>query len=61
MNNLLKRTIILYRELELAIKFLLFVIKIIISKRVFLRRLFNVIRRLIIIIRITFNIRANLL
>ena len=56
MRNIIKplfnKAIILYRELEITIEFLLFVIKIIILERVFLRRLFNAIIKSIIIIRI---------
>ena len=36
-KNLFNKAIILYRELEIAIRFLLFVAKIIISERVFLK------------------------
>ena len=48
-KNLLNKTIILYRELETTIRFLLFVAKIIILERVFLKRLFNAITRSITI------------
>ena len=61
MKNLLNRIIISYHELKLAIKFLFFAIKVVISKRAFLRRLFDVIRRLINTHRITYEIRADLL
>ena len=61
MNDLLKRAIISYRELELTIEFLLFIIKVIVSERVFFRRLFDIIRRSIAIIRITFDIKTDLL
>ena len=61
MNNLLKRAIISYRELELAIEFLLFIVKIIVFERVFFRKLFNAIRRSMTIIRITSDIKIDLL
>ena len=60
-KNLLDKTIILYRELEIIIKFLLFVAKIIISGRVFLRRFFNAIIKPVIIIRIITVIKKDLL
>ena len=42
-KDFLKKAIISYREFEFAIEFLSFVVKIVILKRVFLRRLFDVI------------------
>ena len=43
MADLLKRAIILHRELESAVGFLLFTAKIVVPERVFLRRLFDAI------------------
>ena len=59
-KNLLKRLSILYRELDSAIGFLLFIAKIIISKRVFFQRFYNVNSRLAAIKCITLDIKANL-
>ena len=61
MTDLLKRATISYRELELAIGFLFFATKIVISERVFLRRLFDVIRRSITIIRLFIDMKVDLL
>ena len=61
MVDLLKRVIILYRELELVIGFLLFAVKIVVPERVFLRKLFNAIRRSAAIIRLLADIKADLL
>ena len=60
-DNLLKKIIISYKTLELAMGFLLFVIKIVVLDRVFFRRLFKVISRPIIIIRIIVVMRADFL
>ena len=60
-KDLLNRATIPHRKLESAIEFLSFTTKIVISKRAFLRRLFNAIRRSITIIRITVDIRTDLL
>ena len=60
-NDLLKKIIILYRKLEIIIDFLLFTTKIIILDKTFLKRIFNAIRKSIIIIRISLNMRVDLL
>ena len=60
-KRLLNRITILYLKLELIVNFLSFTIKIVILEKVFLRRIFDALRRSIIIIRITSEIRANLL
>ena len=60
-KDLLNRAVISHRELESTVDFLLFAAKIVISERAFLRRLFDAIRRLTTLIRITSHIRANLL
>ena len=60
-TDLLKRATISHRELELAIEFLFFATKIVILERAFLRRLFDVIRRLITIIRLFIDIKVDLL
>ena len=60
-TDLLKRTTISYRELESTIEFLSFATKIVILERVFLRRLFDVIRRSVTIIRLFIDMKADLL
>ena len=59
--DLLKRATISYRELESAIGFLSFAAKIVILERAFLRRLFDVIRRPVTIIRLFTDMKADLL
>ena len=49
-KNLFNKLIILYYEFKFAIDFLFFIAKIIILNRVFFRRLFNTLRKLIFII-----------
>ena len=61
MDDLLKRRIISRYKLELAVGFLLFAAKIVIPRRAFLRRLFDAIRRLVAMIRITKYMKADLL
>ena len=60
-TDLLKRATIPHRELESAIEFLSFATKIVIPERAFLRRLFDVIRRSMTIIRLFIDIKADLL
>lgn len=60
MKDLLNRVKILYRELESAIGFLSFAIKVVIPERAFLRRLFNALRRSIAIVRITSAMKVDL-
>ena len=60
-TDLLKRATISHRELELAIEFLFFATKIVILERTFLRRLFDVIRRSITIIRLFIDMKVDLL
>ena len=61
MIDLLKRATISHYELESAIEFLFFAAKIVIFERVFLRRLFDVIRRSIAIIRLFTDMKVDLL
>ena len=60
-TDLLKRATISHRELESAIEFLSFATKIVIPGRAFLRRLFDVIRRSMTIIRLFTDIKVDLL
>lgn len=60
-EDLLKKATISHRELESAVGFLSFAAKIVIPGRAFLRRLFDAIRRPTAFIRITSNMRADLL
>ena len=60
-TDLLKRATISHRELESAIEFLSFATKIVIPGRAFLRRLFDVIRRSMTIIRLFTDMKADLL
>ena len=60
-TDLLKRATISHRELESAIGFLSFAAKIVILERAFLRRLFDAIRRPITIIRLSTDMKADLL
>ena len=60
-TDLLKRATISHRELESAIEFLSFATKIVIPERVFLRRLFDAIRRSITIIRLFIDMKVDLL
>ena len=60
-DNLLNRRVILRYKLELVVGFLLFAAKIVIPRRAFLRRLFNAIRRPVVMIRITKYIKTDLL
>lgn len=61
MKFFFNKIIISYRELEIVISFLLFTIKIVIFKKTFLRRLFNVFVRSITIIRIITLIKIDFL
>lgn len=60
-NDLLKRATIPHRELESAVGFLSFAAKVVVPGRAFLRRLFDAIRRPVAIIRITSDMKADLL
>ena len=60
-DDLLKRITISYRKLETAISFLSFVTKIMIFDKAFLRRLFDAIRKSMIIIRIFSDMKVDLL
>ena len=60
-TDLLKRTTISHRELESTIEFLSFAAKIVILERAFLRRLFDVIRRSMTIIRLFIDMKVDLL
>ena len=58
--DLLKRSTIPHHELELAVEFLFFTAKVVVSKRAFLRRLFDAIRRPMAIVRLTTAMKADL-
>lgn len=60
-KNLLKRATISHQELESAVGFLSFAAKVVIPGRAFLRRLFDALRRPAVIVRITGDMRADLL
>lgn len=61
MEDLLNRIIVSHFELELAVGFLSFAAKVVISGRAFLRRLFDAIRTLTTVQRITCDMRVDLL
>ena len=60
-KNFLNKIIVSRKKLEIIIKFLLFIIKIMIFKKTFLKRFFNVISKLIIIIQIIIIIKKDFL
>ena len=59
-ENIINRATILYYELETAVGFLLFVAKLVIPGRAFLRRLFNALQRPAKFIYITTSIKVDL-
>ena len=60
-KDLLNKATVSHQELELAVGFLSFAVKIVIPGRAFLRRLFNALRRPTVIYRIIINIKTDLL
>ena len=60
-KDFLNKFIIFHRELEIAIKFLSFTIKIVVFEKTFLKRFFNVIHKFVFIIRIISIIKKNLI
>lgn len=59
-KDLLNKLYISHQELELAIGFLLFASKVIVSDRAFLRRLYNTLRRSVRLYTITLYIKTDL-
>ena len=60
-KNLLNKSIISHRKFEIAIRFLLFIIKIVVFEKMFLKRLFDIIYKSVFIIRIISIMKKNLI